>query len=471
MMAGKSGWGWDAGGMLGWLLPSMPNSPSTLTAAVQRFWIAPGAVVLAGLLAGCQVYDFEPVTPLALGQTSQVTTLQVTPFKPNLLLLVDKSGSMDLPLDQTDLACRTAPGGEVCGQVKAYACNVATCPTRWGTLSSTLDQFLQDNYLAARYGLTFFPAPSADDVTQQCTPTLSVAAQIPPTADDSDASLQGLADAARAALAAVQSANPMGPTGTGGGTPTGDSLKYFNAHPEAVVDPARDAYVVLLTDGLPNCNAELASTVGTSSCVCTLQSSQDCLDARPQGIGCLDAQATVDVISELRSAKQITTVVLGFGADTAVAGATQTLQAMAIAGGFTPRACPNKKDPCGPTNPCDLGTGLCSKQYYEATDGDSLRAALDAIYKGIGPKACVVPLPEVPPDVQLISVVVNGTPVLHGPDTWEYRPPGYPDWNPPTLRPNPDGPSIEFLGSLCTTIQASSKKDPIRLEIRLVTPL
>ncbi|HMK72322.1 MAG TPA: adventurous gliding motility lipoprotein CglB [Myxococcaceae bacterium] len=449
----------------------MPTPPSSLAPAIQRIWMAAGAAVLAGPLAACQVYDFEPVTPLALGQTTQVTTLQVTPFKPNLLLLVDKSGSMDLPVDQTDLACRTAPGGEVCGQVKAYACNVASCPTRWSTLTSTLDQFIQDNYAAARYGLTFFPAPPADDVAQQCTPTLSVAAPIPPTADDSDASLQAMASAARAALASVQSANPMGPTGTGGGTPTGDSLKYFNSHPEAVVDPTRDAYVVLLTDGLPNCDSQLASAVGTPACVCTLQSNQDCIDARPLGIGCLDAQATVDVIGELKSAQQITTVVLGFGADTAVPGATQTLQAMAIAGGFTPRACPNKKDPCGPTNPCDLGSGLCSKQYYEATDGDSLRAALDAIYAGIGPKACVVPLPEVPATVELISVVVDGTPVLHGPDTWEYRPAGYPDWNPPSLRPNPDGPSIQFLGALCTTIQGSSKKDPVRLEIRLVTPL
>jgi len=469
-MLGQSGWCRDASGMLEHA--SMPHPPLTFSGPVQRSRAAAGAVACAGmLLAGCQVYDFVPVSPLSLGQSSQVTTLEVTPFKPNLLLLVDKSGSMDLPLDQTNLACFTAPGGEVCGQVKTYPCAVATCPTRWSTLTSTLDQFLQDSYSAARYGLTFFPAPPDDDVDNQCDPTLSVAAPIPPGTDDSDSSLQGLANAARAALGGVQSANPMGPTGTGGGTPTGDSLKYFNSHPEAVVDPDRDAYVVLLTDGLPNCNAGLASSVGTPACVCTLQSDQDCIDARPQGIGCLDNQATVDVITELRSSKQITTVVLGFGADTAVAGARDTLQAMAIAGGFPARTCPNQKDPCGPTNPCDLGTGLCSKQYYEATDADSLRAALDAIYSGVGAKACVVPLPETPSDVELISVVVNGTPVLHGPDTWEYRPPGYPDWNPPSLRPNPDGPSLQFIGSLCAALQASSKRDPVRLEIRIVTPV
>ncbi len=252
---------------------------------------SPRVILLAPLAAaavflGCQVYDFEPVTPLSLGQTSQVTTLTVTPFKPNLLLLVDKSGSMDLPVDTTNLACFTAPGGEVCGQDKAYPCNVdaGVCPTRWSTLTSTLTGFLASNYASARYGLTFFPHPQDNNIIHQCEPTTSVVAPIPSTPDDST-DFQQLADAGIQALLAVQSSNPMGPTGTGGGTPTGDSFKYFNSNPSAVVDPVRDAYLLLLTDGLPNCDTNLASTVGTSACVCTLSSDQDCVDAQPQGIG------------------------------------------------------------------------------------------------------------------------------------------------------------------------------------------
>jgi hypothetical protein len=424
--------------------------------------------VVSTLLGGCQVYDFEPVTPLSLGQTSQVTTLQVTPFKPNLLLLVDKSGSMDLPIDTTNLACFTAPGGEVCGQDKPFPCDVSTCPTRWSTLSTTVTQFLQDPSPAARFGLTFFPQPPDSLVADQCTPTLSVQAPIPSSADDSTPSLLALADAGVNALATVQSSNAQGPTGTGGGTPTGDSLKYFNSNPSAVVDPVRDAYVLLLTDGLPNCNSDLTSTVGTAACVCTLQSDQDCLDARPSGIGCLDNTATVNVITELKSVQKITTVVLGFGADTAAPAADSTLEAMAIAGGFAPRVCPNKKDPCGATNPCDLSTGLCSKQYYEATDAASLAQALAQIYAGVGAKACIVPLNEVPTNQQLISVLVAGSPVLSGPDTWAYQPTGS---LPPNLAPNPDGPSLQFFGDLCTQIQASSKANPLQLQIRIVTQL
>lgn len=446
----------------------MQARPSSHLTAV----LAALAVPVATLMA-CQVYDFEPVTPLSLGQTSQVTTLQVTPFKPNLLLLVDKSGSMDLPLDTTVLACNTAPGGTTCGQDKAYPCNVTTCPTRWSTLSTTVTQFLTPPPVdagapSARFGLTFFPQPPDSNVNNQCTPTLSVLAPIDAGTDDSAASLDGLANAAIAALATVQSSNPQGPTGTGGGTPTGDSFKYFNSNPTAVVDPVRDGYVLLLTDGLPNCNPNLGGTVGTSACVCTLQSDQDCLDARPLGIGCLDNTATVNVISELKSVQKITTVVLGFGADTAAPAARDTLQAMAIAGGFAPRLCPNKNQSCGATNPCDLSTGLCSKQYYEATDADSLTAALDQIYAGVGAKACIVPLTEVPTNQELISVVVNGSPVLSGPDTWEYQPTGS---LPSNLAPVPDGPALQFFGTLCTEIQASSKANPLQLQIRILTQL
>src|SRR5208283_6008539 len=122
------------------------------------------------------------VTPLSLEQSSQVTTLEVTPFKPNLMLLVDKSGSMDLPIDTTDLACFTAPGGEVCGQDKAYLCDAGTCPTRWSVLSTTLTEFLQVDDTAARYGLAFFPQPPDAQVSNQCIPTLAIQAPIPITA-------------------------------------------------------------------------------------------------------------------------------------------------------------------------------------------------------------------------------------------------------------------------------------------------
>ncbi len=55
------------------------------------------ALLAAALVAGCQSYDFEKVQPLALAQTTLLERRVGRPFKPNLLLLVDRSGSMDHP--------------------------------------------------------------------------------------------------------------------------------------------------------------------------------------------------------------------------------------------------------------------------------------------------------------------------------------------------------------------------------------
>ena len=66
-----------------------------------------GAALLGLLLAlgACQTYDFEPVKPLSIGQTQTSVDVQAVANKPNFMLLVDKSGSMDQPVDPTIPAC------------------------------------------------------------------------------------------------------------------------------------------------------------------------------------------------------------------------------------------------------------------------------------------------------------------------------------------------------------------------------
>jgi hypothetical protein len=54
-----------------------------------------GSLGLAmGIAAGCQVYDFEPVTPLSVAQDARTVPLAFNRPKPNLMILEDKSGSM-----------------------------------------------------------------------------------------------------------------------------------------------------------------------------------------------------------------------------------------------------------------------------------------------------------------------------------------------------------------------------------------
>ena len=61
----------------------------------------PAVLGLLVTLGACQTYDFEPVKPLSIGQTQTSVDVQAVANKPNFMLLVDKSGSMDQPVDPT----------------------------------------------------------------------------------------------------------------------------------------------------------------------------------------------------------------------------------------------------------------------------------------------------------------------------------------------------------------------------------
>ena len=58
--------------------------------------------------------------------------------KPNFMLLVDKSGSMDQPVDPTIPACHVGGiNGPLCGDPqKTNPCDTSVCPTRWSELTS-----------------------------------------------------------------------------------------------------------------------------------------------------------------------------------------------------------------------------------------------------------------------------------------------------------------------------------------------
>jgi hypothetical protein len=417
------------------------------------------ALTLAG--AACQTYDFEPVAPLSVRQTATSQDVQGVINKPNFLLLVDKSGSMDQPTDPSLPTCRVGgPGGPVCGDpAKVNPCNVTTCPTRWSELSLAIGDFLQDEPLIGRYGLALFPEPESSG---GCGPTTHTTSDVPASsAGDADGVLQAAADAARTGLLAIRSENPPGPTGTGGGTPTAASLAFLLNY-QPLLDPStREQVVILLTDGLPNCNPALAPLSGTPACQCTFgPSPDDCpADVPPfSGAGCLDVEQGVKAVNAL-AAKQIQTFVVGFGADTGAASARDTLQRMAVAGSIKhPRVCPGTppSQACSADNPCDLATGLCSKQYYQATDAASLAAVLQAI-TATPANICTRPLTEVPDDVSLLSVTLDGTAYLQGADTWLYQAPS-----------GSDGPAVVFQGALCDRIKTSTATTPAKIEIRIL---
>src|SRR5215470_15000773 len=223
-----------------------------------------GAAVLALLFAlgGCQTYDFEPVKPLSIGQTQTSVDVQAVANKPNFMLLVDKSGSMDQPVDPTIAACHVGGiNGPLCGDPqKNNPCNAAQCPTRWSELSKALDGYITQFPLIGRYGLALFPEPETSGL---CGATTAQRSALPTTSSDDDTVLQAAADSTKTELDKVGSCGALATPGkfcTGGGTPTAASLAFLGTVGELTNDKTRQQIVILFTDGLPNCSGDATVT-------------------------------------------------------------------------------------------------------------------------------------------------------------------------------------------------------------------
>src|SRR5215468_801174 len=140
--------------------------------------IALAAACLTAL--ACQTYEFTPVSPLSISQEQSSTPIVIKKFKPNVMVLVDKSGSMDQPIDPLLAGCTTARG--LCGTgdtAKVNPCNVSVCPTRWSELNIALDSFLQAQAQTVRFGLSFFPEPASGADEQNCVPTSAARVDLP----------------------------------------------------------------------------------------------------------------------------------------------------------------------------------------------------------------------------------------------------------------------------------------------------
>ena len=418
--------------------------------------IAAAAACLVTALS-CQTYEFMPVGPLTISQEKSSTPIVIKKFKPNVMVLVDKSGSMDQPLDATLPGCTQS--GTLCGTgstAKTNPCNPNVCPTRWSELNLALDPFLQAQAQTVRFGLSFFPEPAAGVEQPNCVPTTAARVDLPEDPqDDSPATLAQLSNQARSVLASIRSQNPVGPSGTGGATPTGPSLAFFHDY-TALQDPLRLELVLLLTDGLPNCNA------GISAEACTCTASADSCPPAGNPENCLDKDRTVQAVQDL-AARGVHVVVIGFGDETraSVDGGLQApivLQEMALAGNY-PRFCPGERhdQPCGPLNPCQ--GGVCLRQYYQAQDALELGAALAEITANLDREPCLRAITPAPTSEELILLALNGTTYPPGDDTWHYVPPA------------DGGPAIRFLGSLCTAIEASTAQNPVQLDLRILRVL
>jgi hypothetical protein len=391
-------------------------------------WFAGGA--LLGLLAaGCQTYDFEPVVPVTLAQTTFQTVAYSQRLTPNMVILVDRSGSMSDSVGN---------GGA----------------SKISELRAAMSGFLADDggIPVARMGLAFFPGDN-----RGCTPTSQLTVALPaPTDPDTQPVLQAKADAITNQILGA-AGNP------GGSTPTASSLAYLGTLPGLLDNTdQRDDFVLLLTDGLPNCNGANPNNVcscGANACAadalckCTTGS---CHNSGACFTGCLDQDASTKAIAELQK-NGIRTIVVGFGADTSGGDAVDTLNAMALAGGFA-RACPlGTNAECGSSDTCNTTSLLCNKLFYQAANGGELSSELASIAGVVGTRnPCEFILSAQPTNANFLAVFIDGQSVAPGPTTWSY---------------SAGAVTFSESSAVCQRIRAASLSTGVHVEIRIVQTL
>ncbi len=189
-----------------------------------------------------------------------------------------------------------------------------------------------------------------------------------------------------------------------GGTPVAPTLAKMGA---VLSQLQGQTYVVLITDGAPNCNAQLSCEA--SGCIPNIENltsagaectpSHNCCEpssANPRAnLSCVDSAASLDAVRTLADAG-IQTFVVGMPGSEPY---EDLLNGMAELGGTAREG--------------DTG-------YYSVADVDALQQALVAIAASVA-ISCEIPLDYEPPDRDYVNVYFDGAVVAYDPlDGWEW---------------------------------------------------
>jgi hypothetical protein len=329
---------------------------------------------------------------LPADKTCGASQVNATSVPANILLVIDKSGSMKDPLGGT---------------------------SRWSAMKMALATALDKVKGSISFGLEFFP--NGPDDKQACAVPAGESAIVLPVGP-------GTATVPEI-VKAFDTNQPAG------GTPTAEALAraydYFTAG--AGKSLTGDRFVLLATDGGPNCNPSL--TCGTATCTLNLDDPQrtcgprmadgsaaNCCDAKiPNGpSNCLDDATTVAQIGRLAAAK-VKTFVVGIAGTEAYA---KSLDQFAVAGGVA--------NPDAPPS------------YFAVTESGGV-AGLTAVFSKITTRlitTCRLQLQSAPPDTMLLNVSVDGTVVPSGTDGWH-------------LDTSTTPPTVVLDGATCAKVQMS----------------
>lgn len=304
------------------------------------------------------------------------------PVKVNMLLVIDKSGSMsDMP-QHFDA-------------------------DKWSAMKSSVAAALTPMKDQIRLGLELYPMAGCDL----------------PGGDNVDVEVQSGTKAMPLVMNALEGTDPSG------GTPTAAALMrardYFTKGAGAKLDGGK--YVLLATDGGPNCNDGLSCDA--DACTMNLDgqcpmSVANCCDEKLAGSGaqsgCLDDGATLKSIKALADAG-IDTFVVGIPGSEVYADA---LDAFAKAGG--------RADQGG------------SHSYYQVSASGSSATGLTTVLESIASgliKSCRLQLASTPPALDKLNVEIDGSAVpQQSADGWD-------------LDMSTSPPTIELKGKTCEHVE------------------
>jgi hypothetical protein len=280
--------------------------------------------------------------------------------------------------------------------------------SKWTVVRNVLVKVITSIGARAAFAAAVFPMPGSNECTAGGEVML-------PRRGDSPAGYVGQAAAAFVSATSFDA---------NGGTPTAATLTALAPRLRAL---AGQTYVILATDGGPNCDDDI--TCDVSECIANIESAAptcrpgvlpNCCDPTYAGSGsCLDTAATVAAVSALRNAG-VPTYVVGVPGSAPYAN---VLDQLAQAG----------------------GTARTSEPYYYRVDNGGEAALLTALSqiaaKIVG--TCSLALGAPPSDENLVNVYIDGAPVPKDPvNGWSLT-----------------GSTITLLGTTCDDVMSGSALD------------
>ena len=275
-----------------------------------------------------------------------------------VMFVIDRSNSMAFSLDG--------------------AVGVPIAQQRWPILSNSLARVLPMFERTVSFGAKFYPQPIDPgnvDVEENCTSRAGI--DLEPALGNGAALLRFFTT-----------------TRPGGGTPTHDGLLQASTYLRSRTNRGAARYIVLATDGGPNCNSR--NPTPPSRCVCTSSDPGSCRNNPAVGIyNCLDDTRTVALVREIATptapgAQPIPVYVVGLdGSMTMRTDLLAVLDEMARVGG-RPRPIVNPGD----------------RAYYSVRTPGDLERAFDTIVAPLARCAYVTPSRPTNPDE--IDIEIDG---------------------------------------------------------------